>query len=197
LNLDIPTTCGDGFCLGSESSATCAADCGSPPVNPGGGGSGSGGGSGGGSGTTTQGAPASTTSQTPAVEGPVCVEQWECNYWNDCANGKQTRECKDLKNCGTTRVKPVESRDCVDETKPVTAAQTKTQESPSFFNKLWSSITGRSVDGSSTGVPFVWIVIGLVVLLILISVFVGVRNSRAKTQGQGAEVPANSESQVA
>ncbi len=41
-----------------------------------------------------------------------CVELWECTNWSDCKLGKQIRECADINECGTEKIKPVEERDC-------------------------------------------------------------------------------------
>ena len=45
---------------------------------------------------------------------PPCDENWRCTAWAVCPTyGIQTRECIDLSECGTTRLKPEESRPCV------------------------------------------------------------------------------------
>ena len=41
-----------------------------------------------------------------------CVESWTCGDWSACAGGTQTRECTDLKACGTTLLKPKTSQTC-------------------------------------------------------------------------------------
>lgn len=44
-----------------------------------------------------------------------CVEDWQCADWPSCQNGKQTRTCTDLNNCGTTINKPIEDKVCGEE----------------------------------------------------------------------------------
>jgi hypothetical protein len=46
------------------------------------------------------------------VPPPTCIPNWSCTAWSECSNGKQTRTCTDLNNCGTTSGKPIEIRDC-------------------------------------------------------------------------------------
>ena len=42
-----------------------------------------------------------------------CVENWSCTEWSICyPNGTQYRTCIDLNNCGTTKNKPEEVRNC-------------------------------------------------------------------------------------
>ncbi|MEM4215255.1 MAG: hypothetical protein QW484_02750 [Candidatus Pacearchaeota archaeon] len=38
--------------------------------------------------------------------GGVCNELWQFSSWSDCIEGKKTRECFDIRNCGTTYAKP-------------------------------------------------------------------------------------------
>ena len=55
----------------------------------------SGGGGGGGGGTTA-----------------TCTYNWDCTPWSVCADGKQTRECKNIGTCTGTENKPIEEIDC-------------------------------------------------------------------------------------
>ena len=42
-----------------------------------------------------------------------CVEDWKCTSFGECsAEGKQTRTCMDIKDCGTTENKPTTTRTC-------------------------------------------------------------------------------------
>lgn len=41
-----------------------------------------------------------------------CVEEWDCGSWSDCIDNKKTRVCEDENNCGTTKDKPITSKDC-------------------------------------------------------------------------------------
>jgi hypothetical protein len=43
---------------------------------------------------------------------PSCIENWNCSDWSDCINGKETRTCNDVKNCGTTTNRPEEQHKC-------------------------------------------------------------------------------------
>lgn len=45
-------------------------------------------------------------------EIPQCGEQWVCSEWGECADGKQSRTCSDMKKCGTEKGKPDETREC-------------------------------------------------------------------------------------
>lgn len=41
-----------------------------------------------------------------------CEELWDCGQWDECINGKETRECFDLHECGTEEKKPSLERSC-------------------------------------------------------------------------------------
>ncbi len=41
-----------------------------------------------------------------------CVELWQCEEWGECVEGKQTRSCRDLAQCGTFVLKPNAERVC-------------------------------------------------------------------------------------
>lgn len=58
----------------------------------------SGGGSSGGGGTTT------------IIE--KCTYNWDCTPWSVCADGKQTRKCKNTGTCNGTESKPIEEMQC-------------------------------------------------------------------------------------
>jgi hypothetical protein len=42
----------------------------------------------------------------------TCYESWGCGDWGSCANGRQTRSCRDSNLCQTYRFKPAESQTC-------------------------------------------------------------------------------------
>jgi hypothetical protein len=42
----------------------------------------------------------------------MCIENWSCSTWSDCAEGLQTRTCNDLDNCGTVHREPSISKLC-------------------------------------------------------------------------------------
>jgi|WetSurMetagenome_2_1015567.scaffolds.fasta_scaffold09261_3 hypothetical protein len=45
-------------------------------------------------------------------EEVVCVEDWNCDSWEECSGGTQTRTCTDSVSCGTTTNRPILERDC-------------------------------------------------------------------------------------
>lgn len=53
-----------------------------------------------------------TTCEPDCAGHNVCVENWSCSEWSECAEGSQTRTCSDASNCGTDMNKPDETRDC-------------------------------------------------------------------------------------
>jgi hypothetical protein len=66
-----------------------------------------------------EGAPSAGGGPAGAVtENVTCVEDWECTEWSECIEGKQTRTCTDLNNCGTTADKPTEVRECIEGEEP-------------------------------------------------------------------------------
>ncbi len=74
--------------------------------------------SGGGGGATRRYIPVNQTPQQPVVQAS-CLESWLCDGWSPCENNMQMRSCIDLKNCGTTTLKPGESRNCTPVQQPV------------------------------------------------------------------------------
>jgi len=53
-----------------------------------------------------------TTIRLNAIEPTACEERWECDEWNTCVNGIQTRTCTDQNNCNTLYDKPDTSNAC-------------------------------------------------------------------------------------
>jgi len=55
-----------------------------------------------------------TFNRTRCVSGGSngCTEDWKCSSWSKCIDGKQTRTCYDVNNCGTNRNKPETARTC-------------------------------------------------------------------------------------
>lgn len=43
----------------------------------------------------------------------LCDEKWNCSEWRKCSEGKQTRACIDMNECGTSEDKPSELRTCL------------------------------------------------------------------------------------
>lgn len=98
-------TCSDGIQNGDESGVDCGGSCAACSSAVSSSGSGGGGGGGGGS-----------LGDIPAGEKPVsgsdlsgggqCEELWQCSSWSECFEGKQTKSCQDIRNCGTELNKP-------------------------------------------------------------------------------------------
>lgn len=55
-----------------------------------------------------------TEEEIKALANPSasCTESWTCSEWGNCVNEQQTRECKDLNSCGTTKNKPNTLQSC-------------------------------------------------------------------------------------
>lgn len=49
---------------------------------------------------------------SPSLCPSSCTPNWTCSGWSDCSQGRQTRGCADLNNCGTESNKPIESQVC-------------------------------------------------------------------------------------
>ncbi|GEM_PF-1069731 len=163
LELQTTTTCGDSFCLGSETTSSCPGDCpGAPAPSPGPGGtSGSGGGGGGGGGSGGGSSAIKTTSQ-------VCIEQWECSDWSDCKNGKQKRLCRDNAACKTSKLKPAESRECQEEAQSQSQPEIKEQQkdiSPSLLGSVIGAVGGVKVFGAALFIAV--LIAGMIVIIVL------------------------------
>ena len=92
----------------------------------------------------------------------VCYEEWECDEWSACANDIQTRTCTDIKKCGTTKNKPLISKDCgVEEDNSEGTLVLSSDEDKSFL----AGITGAVTETLGTG--------GTVVVSVLILGIVG------------------------
>jgi hypothetical protein len=48
------------------------------------------------------------------IEIEVCNGVWSCSSWTECSNGKQTRVCKDLNDCGSVENKPFTEKNCIE-----------------------------------------------------------------------------------
>jgi len=55
--------------------------------------------------------PTTTTNNTTTATA-ACTENWSCASWDTCTNSRQTRNCVDVNNCGTTTNKPSISQSC-------------------------------------------------------------------------------------
>jgi len=100
----------------------------------------------------------------------ICEEMWECSSWSACINGRQTRTCEDLNNCGTELLKPAESRACAvegketEEESDLGILKTQTEEPQSFFSKITGAVIG---GGAGFYVPLMFIVIVLLATIIV------------------------------
>ncbi len=170
LGLQITTTCGDGFCLGSETTSSCPGACpGAPAPSPGPGGTGGSGGDGGGGGSG---------GSTIKTSSEVCIEQWECSDWSDCKEGKQKRLCRDNSACKTEKLKPSETRECTADAFNTNQSEIQKEIKQSDVR---AGILG-AVIGAVGGVKIFGSLIFIVLVLVggLVVVFVRKKNLGAK-----------------
>ncbi len=72
----------------------------------------------------------------------ICYEEWECDEWSACANDVQTRTCTDTKKCGTTKNKPLISKDCgVEEDNSEGTLVLSSDEDKSFLAGITGAVT--------------------------------------------------------
>lgn len=45
-----------------------------------------------------------------------CEEKWICDAWSSCTNGKERRICSEVNSCGSEILKPIEERNCGEQT---------------------------------------------------------------------------------
>ncbi|HEY4499385.1 MAG TPA: Ser-Thr-rich GPI-anchored membrane family protein [Candidatus Paceibacterota bacterium] len=68
----------------------------------------------------------------PAPPTPIppvaCIPNWQCNSWNICSNGQQTRTCTDSNNCGVSTNKPTVTQSCSQTTTPLEREAQKRQQ---------------------------------------------------------------------
>ncbi len=119
-----------------------------PPSNNGG--SSSGGGSSGGGGGS------SSTSTD-------CIEDWRCTAWSDPSGICGERTCQDAENCGTTKFKPDEQRECGTEESNTLQGQNLEKTSG-----ITGAVTGIFSTGRGTTI-FIFVVV-IIILAILIAV---------------------------
>ncbi|MBI2451908.1 hypothetical protein HYV50_02395 [Candidatus Pacearchaeota archaeon] len=163
LNLSTETFCGDNFCLGSETHASCSLDCpidnAVPPSN------------------TNTGGGGSSSRRNRQID--VCVENWQCTEWGECnILGTQKRTCSDVNNCGTTILKPLETRDCPEEQTPLTL-NTNGQEEPKkgFFSWITGAVIGA---GGATNTSIFILIIALIIAAVFIRAKMGKKSSSAE-----------------
>ncbi len=101
--------CGDTFCDFRETCSSCPQDCGACPPAQGGAGAGAAGA--GGISAGGYGGIGGITPLEALLQG--CTENWDCTEWSECTPaGFQYRNCTDLNDCGTTKNKPPEVKEC-------------------------------------------------------------------------------------
>lgn len=134
-----------------------------PSPGPGGGGGGGTGNSGGGGGSDGGSKGAGTTTLTPPSPPQACVEDWICQEWVACENGKQTRACGDRNNCGTFENRPELEQTCV-------AAATETlQPAPGIFSRITGAVIGP--NGAPTALGFLILLVLILALYLLMKMF--------------------------
>jgi hypothetical protein len=52
------------------------------------------------------------------IHPPICTPQWECSPFGSCTEGKQTRQCTDINQCGNYNGIPVLEQECIFEPDP-------------------------------------------------------------------------------
>lgn len=93
-----------------------------------------------------------------------CVENWQCTVWSSCEDGKQRRTCTDSNKCGASLLKPVESKECEEETLKLNTSS----EQKSFFSGITGAVTG--VLGTAGTIGVLVFIIAIVVIAIFTSI---------------------------
>ncbi|MFA6461026.1 MAG: hypothetical protein WCV90_02070 [Candidatus Woesearchaeota archaeon] len=111
--------------------------------------------------TVTEVVPPVVTAPPPSSGS--CTESWTCSEWSECVDGQKLRVCKDQRNCKTTFNKPVDKQVCTEEIPiiPVVKTTAVTPKKPSDLPKTTTTTTSSSF-------PWMWIIIGAVILIALI-----------------------------
>ncbi len=97
----------------------------------------------------------------------VCYEEWECDDWSICANEIQTRTCTDTKKCGTTKNKPLISRDCgVEEDNSEGTLVLSSDKDKSFLAGITGAVIGTLGTGGTIAISvFVLGILGSVIMI--------------------------------
>jgi hypothetical protein len=96
-----------------------------------------------------------------------CVENWQCTEWSECKDGIQTRECIDMNDCRTTKIKPVEDRTCTVEGEEGEAGVgliSEEKEEEGFTNKILGAVIGGSAKAI---IPLVFIILIVIIAIVL------------------------------
>jgi hypothetical protein len=108
--------CGDGVCNGAEVCANCVLDCGACASD--------------------------SESDSIDLSDSSCTPDWQCGSWSECVDGKQSRTCADVNDCGSAEGMPDGTQSCVVVTQPVnTTPVTTTTKKKGFFGTVGSVIT--------------------------------------------------------
>ncbi len=112
----------------------------------------------------------------PAVQSPqACIENWVCEGWGPCTDGKQTRLCEDQSSCGTVARKPSTEFDCGETPQPASVAVETPAEVPASEQPIsLPTVAGTSQAitqrlQSVSALPWTWILIGFIVLGVLVT----------------------------
>jgi len=170
LDFLITTTCGDGYCLGDETCSSCPSDCGSCNVdntnnNPRGGG-----GPGGNS-------PSGNNNNNGGGLIGGCEESWKCEPWSECIDGKKTRDCQEVNNCGTEELKPLIETNCL---------ETNLNEINSNpVREFFSRITGAVIGGGNAkySIPLAFILV-----LIIAGIVINIKRKKSNSEDSSEEV---------
>ncbi len=95
-----------------------------------------------------------------------CIENWSCGSWSSCSpEGKQTRECNDMNNCGSKSIRPELEKSCDYSSESSSASDVKSNT---------QTTTGSSpLENGSSGLPpyTPFLIIGIAALLVLIVIY--------------------------
>ena len=116
----------------------------------------------------------------------VCTESWVCGDWSTCSSGTQSRTCTDENTCGSITLKPGETQSCSSGGSSGgssgSSASTPTQNKNAGdlaeiysekigddSQKLESNVgeNGASINSSESSGLWVYLVIGLIMVLII------------------------------
>lgn len=99
----------------------------------------------------------------------TCVENWVCTVWSVCGEDDlQTRSCVDSNKCGTQKIKPKETRECV----KIASGESEGESGQAGIGEAGSeqveSGQGWSITGAFLGVGSPVFGFGIVILIVLL-----------------------------
>ena len=92
-----------------------------------------------------------------------CEEDWSCDEWSECMDGRQIRSCSDLNKCNTTKNKPTEEQSCE-------MGVTGEEEVPEGNMTIPKEESPTMPTGLAVLVPIATHPVTIIILLILIAV---------------------------